>query len=291
MIIEIREIVLICVALFYLIIGSIEDIKTREIMDYSNFSLISLGIGLNLFYAIIFDSWITFLHSLAGLAIFVGIAFLMYYAGQWGGGDSKMLMGLGALIGLEFSFTNLPFIVDFFINTLIVGAIYGMLWSLILSIKHLKKVSKSLKERLNEKKVYKKYLLFLSVSLIIFGLFLHNSFTWIIIGSIIFISFFAFYLWNYIKAIEKVIMYKHLKIEQLTEGDWIVDDIIIDNKRICGPKDLGISNEQILELKKLKKDNKINKVLVKEGIPFVPSFLFAFIVTLLVRNFWLFLIR
>ena len=41
-------------------------------------------------------------------------------------------------------------------------------------------------------------------------------------------------------------------------------------------KDLGISLQQIALLKKLK----VKQVWVKEGIPFVPSFFFAYILTL-----------
>ncbi|GIU69536.1 MAG: hypothetical protein KatS3mg002_0772 [Candidatus Woesearchaeota archaeon] len=52
---------------------------------------------------------------------------------------------------------------------------------------------------------------------------------------------------------------------------------ISERKYITGPKDLGISKEQIELLKK----SKIKKVLVKEGIPFIPAFLIAFILTMI----------
>ena len=73
-------------------------------------------------------------------------------------------------------------------------------------------------------------------------------------------------------------MKKYYPIPKLTEGDWIAEDVKVNGKIICSPKDLGISKEQI---KKLKHHN-IKKVLVKEGIPFVPSFLIAFVVTSLI---------
>ena len=73
--------------------------------------------------------------------------------------------------------------------------------------------------------------------------------------------------------------------EKLTEGDWVVQDVVIGGKRICGPKDLGLEMRQIKRLIRLKKQKKIKKVLIKYGIPFVPSFLIAFIVTFLYGNF------
>ncbi|PIO05594.1 hypothetical protein COT47_04145, partial [Candidatus Woesearchaeota archaeon CG08_land_8_20_14_0_20_43_7] len=54
-------------------------------------------------------------------------------------------------------------------------------------------------------------------------------------------------------------------------------------KYICGPKDLGIEKKQIAILLK----HKVKKVLVREGIPFVPSFLIAFIVNVFFQNWFL----
>ena len=59
-----------------------------------------------------------------------------------------------------------------------------------------------------------------------------------------------------------------------------MDDVKHGKKVICSPKDLGISKAQIAELKKLK----IKSVVVKEGIPFVPSFLLSFLVTMYIGN-------
>ncbi|MBW2966860.1 hypothetical protein KY362_00070, partial [Candidatus Woesearchaeota archaeon] len=92
------------------------------------------------------------------------------------------------------------------------------------------------------------------------------------------------YLWLAVKSVENISFYKHVDPRKLTEGDWIAKDIIINRKRICGPKDLGISREQIATLAKLKKKGKVKKVLVKNGFPFVPSFLLAFIATYLWGN-------
>ena len=83
------------------------------------------------------------------------------------------------------------------------------------------------------------------------------------------------YLFIIIKAVEFSAMIQLIPIKQLTEGDWIAKDIVVKGKRICGPKDLGVSRKQIKKLIKLK----VKKVWVKYGMPFVPSFLVAFLVT------------
>ena len=79
-------------------------------------------------------------------------------------------------------------------------------------------------------------------------------------------------------------MVKNVSVNKLVEGDWIVGDIKIKGKYICGPKDLGISMTQISLLRK----NHVKEVLVKEGIPFVPAFLIALIVSLIFGNILLF---
>ena len=57
------------------------------------------------------------------------------------------------------------------------------------------------------------------------------------------ITILTMYLWIFVRSIEKAIMIKKIPIEKLTEGDWIVKDVMVDNKRICGPKDLGIEKK------------------------------------------------
>src|SRR3989338_7330218 len=105
-----------------LFIGSITDLKTREVADWVNYGLIISGVGLNLLFSAVYSDSSFIINSIIGLAIFFGIAYIMFYAGQWGGGDSKILMGLGAMIGIDVSFKTPQFLAGFFINALFAGA-------------------------------------------------------------------------------------------------------------------------------------------------------------------------
>jgi hypothetical protein len=49
---------------------------------------------------------------------------------------------------------------------------------------------------------------------------------------------------------------------------------------VCGPNDLGISKPQIKELEKLKRKGIVQRITIKEGIPFVPSFLLTMLFNL-----------
>jgi hypothetical protein len=86
-------------------------------------------------------------------------------------------------------------------------------------------------------------------------------------------------------------MLKYVTPKELTEGDWIAKDIIIKHNKIAGPKDLGIEKSQIKKLIQLYNKGKIKKVLIKVGIPFVPSFLIAYLLTMLSGNLLYLLIR
>jgi len=281
---------IIIICLIALITGMITDFKTREVPDWLNFSLIFSGIGINLIATIVYSNWSFILNSLAGLAFGVAIALIMFYGGQWGGGDSKMLMGLGALLGLNVSkFQFLPifnsFFVSFFVNMLLIGSIYGLIWISVLAVKNRKKIVKRFKE-LREKRFFIRirwvFLFLLLVIIVIMFLDL-GLMKFYLIGFIL-ATFFITYLWNFVKAVEEISMIKRIDVEKLTEGDWIVKDVTMGKKRICGPKDFGISRKQIEKLIRLKRRGKIKKILIKEGIPFIPSFLLAFIITLIFGN-------
>ena len=273
-------------ALLVLIIGSITDLRTREVPDWVNYGLIISGIGLNLLFSIIYQTPLFIINSLIGLIIFFGIAYIMFYAGQWGGGDSKMIIGLGAMIGINISSFSSEFLLGFFINVLFAGALYGLLWSVYLAYKNRQKFKAEFRKVLSNAKTerMKWIILALTVFLIISFFFVRISYIKILILSLAFLILTTFYLWAFVKAIEKSSMYKLVEPSKLTEGDWIVKDIVVNKEYITGPKDLGIEKRQINKLVELYKKRKVGKILIKEGIPFVPSFLVAFIITFMFGN-------
>jgi len=269
-----------------LFIGTITDLKTREVPDWVNYGLVFAGIGLNLLFSAVYSNSSFIINSILGLAIFFGIAYIMFYAGQWGGGDSKMLMGLGAMIGIDVGFAKQQFLAGFLVNALFIGAVYGLLWSILLAFKNRKKFSREFKKILMEKKIIKakKLILVFLIALLMLLFFASVPYIRISILSLALLLLTSFYLWVFVKAIEKSSMYKLVEPNKLTEGDWIVKDIYASKKYICGPKDLGIEKKQIRQLAELYKKKKVGKILIKEGIPFVPSFFVAFIVTFMLGN-------
>lgn len=281
------------IAIFVLILASITDIKKREVPDWLNYGLIISALIINIIYSIFSNSFLPIISSILGLLFFLLISAGMFYTGQWGGGDTKLLIGLGALLGFEIqnttkiilSILQKQFIIDFFINLLFVGAIYGTLYSLALAIKNKTNFLKAFKKKYAERRILLIFFILLTGTTLLITIFFRFKF---IILNIFLLTLFMLLILLlftlFLKSVEETCMYKLISPEKLTEGDWIAKEIKIKNKVIASPSDLGVSEEQIKELIKLYKKRKIKKVLIKEGMPFVPSFLIAYLLTLLMSN-------
>lgn len=286
----ILDILLIIITLITLVIASITDIKTREIPDFLNYSLLITVFFLKLLESIAIKSFTPFLYAVLGFIMYFVIALFMYYTKQWGGGDSKLLMSLGIVFSQYPSFflsyfnpsMDLPLLLSMFLNILIFGSLYGMLFSAYTAIKNKDKFLAELKKA-KLKKI--RYYLILSLAIVVSSLFTHIMILKLFIISISLLITLIPYLLIFIKTIEKSCMIKNIPINNLTEGDWIVNDIYSKNKIVYSKKSLGVTLDQISIIKKLK----IKTITIKEGIPFTPAFLIAFIITLIYGNILFFI--
>ncbi len=278
-------IIISAIVIIALIIASITDIKTREVPDWLNLSLIPLGLGIRLIWSLATNDYSFIIAGMTGFAVLFALGLIMFYTGQWGGGDSKMLMGLGALIGLEFNFNST--MISFIINIVIVGALYGLIWSVITCLRNKKKFLAELKKTTKSITKTRKIMMIVFIISVILAIVIPDILLKLLIISLILVVYSSFYLIIFVKAVEKSCMLKYVKPTEVTEGDWIAKDIVIDKKRISGPKDLGIEKKQLKQLISYYKKGKVKKVLIKTGIPFVPSFLVAYLMTFFFGNIFL----
>jgi Flp pilus assembly protein protease CpaA len=269
------------IILVALLVGSYTDLRKREVADWLNYSLIFAGIGIRLIATLVEQDWSYLLKGLFGFLAMFLLALLMFYTGQWGGGDAKMIMGIGVLIGLEFN--RYAFLLHFLVNVLIFGALFGLLYSLYLVIRNHKAFGKEFAKKYSEKKMTKWFVWGGTLVLLLAAVFVPAQIKVpvALLAALLLVSFYSFI---YLKSVEKAAMLKWLDPEALVEGDWVVEEVKAGKKLVCGPKDLGLDESQIQELIKLKKRGRLKKVLVKDGFPFVPGFLIAFIATYLWGN-------
>lgn len=262
--------VLLIVCFFFLLLASFFDVKTREIPDFLTYGVTIFA----LFYRFVlsfFLGWNFLFEGLIGLFVSFLIACLLFYSGQWGGGDAKSLMTVGILFGFQKSWNST--LSSFLVNLVFAGAVYSIFFIIILALKNKKKVFKTFKKHVCNQW---KELLIVSVLLFLSALLLNISFDlkfFFITG--ITVSWTIYFFTLLVHSVEKTCMITLVSPSKLTEGDWVVKDVIYKGRIICSRKSLGLNKEQINQLKKLKK-----KVWIKRGIPFLPSFLLSFILTI-----------
>ncbi len=280
---------LVVVAFIWILFATITDLKTREVPNWLNYSLIAIGLGTRTIYSFITKDFSYILYGLIGFGIFLIVGNIMYYTKQWGGGDSKLLMGLGAVFGnyngkLLFDLElDLPFLAILVINILICGAIYGVFYSGLLALKNKNKFLINLK---NRDFSYIKYFLIFSISFAFVAYFLFDRQIYTLLIVLLFVMFLLIVLLYFMKIVEYILMYKLINVNKVTEGDWLIQDVIKNNKVICRQRNIGLTTKDIATLKK----NNIKNVLIKEGIPFVPGFLFGFLLTFTFGDIFLTLI-
>lgn len=270
-------------------IGSVADLRWREVPDWSNYFGISAALMIRTIYSLGTGSWGYVFEGLLGLGAMYCLACGLFYLGQWGGGDSKLLMALGAIFGLGFSPDSTGGLMgSFLVNLILFGGIWGGFWSVKLAIEHQTEVSKAYKSLMRKKAVLHAKMYFFVIALGLLALAFAFPITspagsyqfripLIILAAT---GLLTFYTWGFAKSVEKACFIKNVPVKNLEEGDWIQHDILVKGKRLAGPSDLGVSRDQIkaLNLSGLK------TVTVKEGVPFVPGFFLAYAATILVGN-------
>ena len=253
----------IVITLLVLIAATYTDIKKREVPDWLSYSFIAVAIAAASAKAIIESSFSPLILSLSGLAIFFILANIFYYGKLFAGGDAKLLMGIGASLGIDISFLS---------NVLIAGGVYGMLYSSGLAIFNANAFRKELK------KIKMPILPFAVLALIA------------IIAAILIAPVFYFaaavaiispLLYVFVTAVEKAALIKMVHPSKLTEGDWLAEDVRI-NKRTIKANFEGLSKNELSFLMKHKKPVK-----VKYGLPFVPVFLIAVLAELFIGNLFM----
>ena len=271
------DIFLLILTLIILLISSYTDIKTREVPDWVSYAFLSTAFGIRLIFSIEYDYHIL-LSGLLGFTLCFLLAHLLYYTRQWGGGDSKILMGMGVSIGITYPFTPSSFnLLLFFIFLLFTGAVYGLIWMLILALRNKTLFIKTFRQKLNEHKHLHSLIITITLLSVIITLF--SSLFW---PFILLIPIF-FYLLLAVSCIEEHFFHTQKPILHLTEGDWLAQTISINNHTLFEPKTLEKSD--LATLKTLHTQHKLSAVLIKEGIPFLPSFLFAYIIMLLLTYY------
>ncbi|NCO96837.1 MAG: hypothetical protein COY38_03940 [Candidatus Aenigmarchaeota archaeon CG_4_10_14_0_8_um_filter_37_24] len=273
------ESILLLVALGGSALAGAIDLKTTEIPDWIPYAMIGIGVVGNVIKSILVGSYTPILLSVAFGLGFLGFGFLLYYTGQWGGGDAKILSAIGFLLP-EFSSAKslFPFPLSFFFNVFFVGAFYMIFYSFILALFNRKIFSSFI----NDFRSKSKELLFLILSvfiLITIFVILMSKFIpifdiLVFSSSVLALTIFMFTLWRFEKSVENVGFKRKIRLSELKEGD------VLDDSKLWE----GLTKKQVKEIKKSGK----KYVVIKDGVRFAPVFAFALLMTIFLGDivFW-----
>lgn len=277
------EIIPAILLLIYLVIASVQDIKTREVSDFFAYTLIPISFIISIIISIAEKSAAPIITTSITFIVFWLLAVVLYRAKQWGGGDAKMFMAVGASLSaypqplLHYFSPNLPFPfpIIIFVNLLIAGSFYGIIYFMILSAKHNISIKMNKWVTIG---VTLLSILILSSSLVAPPQVLVPVF------MLAFLVFIAPYITKLSKVIQKKCFIKTIPLNKLTEGDWIDKNIYKNNKLLLSKNIPGISLEEIEMLKR----NNIKQVSVRYGIPFIPPFLISVLISLILGSLFIF---
>ena len=271
-----------------LAVGSITDFDKREVPDMLNFLLIALGLSIGAVNSMASQTWWPLLNALSGFGVAYLVAALLFYSGQWGGGDAKMLMGLGALHGIMFFGPESiilnwqwPLLGTIIVAIFVAGSVYSILYFFGIVGFRFKRVLKEL----NNVRYTKKWKIarLVSAVFLIGGLagylILQGPLGWmlllvgLLIGGGVMLLLTA-------RVVQEKVMAKKVAVKDLVPGDWLVESVKQKGKIIVEQSKIGLVEKDIAQLK----EKKVSSVVVKEGIPFIPGFLLGYITILIFGN-------
>jgi prepilin signal peptidase PulO-like enzyme (type II secretory pathway) len=195
----------------------------------------------------------------------------------FGGGDAKLLIGLGGIWPYQTFGDYLTIGLGFVFLLFISGAIYTIFYSLFLVNRNQEKFIEEFSREFGKNKLW-----FFLAGLMSIGF---EIVIWLIVGvgyfsvlALIFVLLPLLYI--YTKAVEGSCMIVLKKPGDLIEGDWLIDEVKIGGKTIRKSVH-GLSEKDIMSLKKANR-----KVWIKNGVPFTPAFVIAFIIMLVVLRYF-----
>jgi Flp pilus assembly protein protease CpaA len=256
-------------ALGFSSIASYFDLKTGEIPDKFTVGLIVAALAMRAVLSPLIGDFTYLFDGMVVGAIFFAFGALLFYTGGWGGGDAKLIAGIGAALG-GFLYPSIiantglfPEFFGIFISLSIVAIPYSLIYAFILSLRKPEVFS------LCKKRIVKNWMVLsivLIASIALFFIFpFHTPITLLLIS---FLPLFYLII-IFSRSVEEIAMQKEIPVSELQEGDMVVEDVMIKGKKIASKRDMdGLSKEALETIKK----SKIKKVKIKWGIRFAPAF-------------------
>ncbi len=258
---------LIAIGIIWIIGAVVQDLRRREVDNIWNFSLIGIALAYRLAVSVFSGNYWFVINGFLGFGIFLLLGNLFYYSRLFAGGDAKLIIALGTILPMSYDWiANFKIFGMFVFVFMLGGSVYSLLYSCFLVAENFSGFNLQFMKYF--KKNFRWFIGVLVFSLVwaIFSFFI--GFAELMLISLVVLLFPVLLVFS--KSVEESCLIKTLDSKNVTEGDWLYQDVRIGNK-VIKPNWEGISGE---ELRLIRKTDK--KILVKYGIPFTPSFLIGF---------------
>jgi Flp pilus assembly protein protease CpaA len=259
------ELLSLAIAIIGSLAAGLYDLKTSNIPDKLCITMIILGLIAHFITGFSTGDFSSLINAFMFGGLFLAFGLLMYFTGQWGGGDGELLVAIGVLLpSSSLAHTHFPFALSFFINSFFIGAFYSILYSFVLAYRN-PKIAKSFFKGLKGFILIPVLFLFcLSILLLAVSQYLAS-----------FVSFLFFILivfYNFSKSIEQG-FYKRIPVSKLKVDDMIGEDI--PRLKIYKNVIRGLTKEEVRKIKGIKR-----YVTIKEGIRYGLVFSLTLLFTL-----------
>jgi len=266
-------------ALAFSSVASYFDIKTGEIPDKFTIGLVIVALALRAVFSASMGDYLYFLDGLIVGGIFFGFGALLFYTGGWGGGDAKLIAGIGVSLGgavaptlIDAPLRIFPSFLGFFMAFALISIPYSLMYALALSFKS-PKVFSLTAHRIKTNWFILSLAVIASISMII----LFKPWNGLLMFALLMPPIFYFLI-LYIRSVEEVVMQKEVLLSELREGDMVVEDLVVSGKKLASKRDMdGLSKKALEKIKSAK--GAPAKLKIKWGIRFAPAFPLAIITT------------
>ena len=261
-------------------VAGLWDLFTTEIPDELSVIVIASSLFYWFIYGTMFGNFIPLLASLTIGSAILGIGWLLYVKGKWGGADAFIMASIFYAIPMYPMLTvineMLPlFFFNYIINLLVVSLAYMILYTIVIGIKN-----RVVFTYFNED-IKKKWKIVVSIpvaltALMSIAVFASTS-IFVIPWEAGIAVFFLMLFYRYAVIIETKHFTRSIPVSKLKKGD-----VLFRNKMW-----IGITKS---ELEEIKKTHKNKEVKIKEGVRFAPVFFLSLVATFLFGNILFFIL-
>lgn len=263
------EIFRIIIALFGSAFAGLWDLKTSDIPDSVCIAMIVAGLAFHTAQGFLTGDFSLLISSLMFGGLFLVFGLLMYFTGQWGGGDGELLVSIGVLLPTTgLAPTALPFSLSFFLNMLMIGALYSIVYALYISFRNKKTLVRFIRDFRRDR--ITQAVMILLVALIIASIYLNFIF---MISFLLLLMLILTFFYKFAKMIEKD-FYVRIPTSKLKEGDVIGEDI--PKLNLYKKHIRGLTEKEVSLIRKMKR-----YVMVRSGVRFGPVFSITLVITLI----------